>query len=315
MPATHTDALTAHAATIDGVLQAAVPSFDGDHDPVRISSYALPTLAEVGQLRDRCAVAGFAVFEAAGRLPEPGDVVALAHRLGLGEPFRPPLLAGRPGQLDDDGVTTLTAAVQRGSPASAHPAFGSSVGQRIHSDGTLQRIGEITTSVLICRSPAAHGGESILFNSTGAFKSLAACDPAAALALMGDRVLVRTANINACTDSVPGPAFALAGGRLVSRYSVTATDTYDPDGGDAAALDRGRVFLLHHEHPGSPFYRELRLTAGQGLVLANDRIGHGRRPFTDGPDPRVMFRALFTTAMPAQTPRIGAVWPAAGSAG
>lgn len=284
------------ARIAEDVRRARVPVFEPDRDlhPVRLSSYASPRPEELTVLAARFTTAGFAVFEVPDTLPQPGDVTALAGQLGLGEVFTPPLEARGVGQVGADGVSILTAVPADDTAEPVHPGFGTRAGQRVHSDGTLQRIGELRTSLLMCQAPAAHGGESILFNSTAAFAALAATDEAAAVALMGERVLVRTANINGCTDFVAGPAFALADGRLLSRYSVTATDAFHADGVDAAALHRGRILLLHHEHPGSPYYLELTLAAGQGLLLANDRIGHGRRPFRDDATPRVMLRAVFT---------------------
>jgi Taurine catabolism dioxygenase TauD, TfdA family len=214
------------------------------------------------------------------------------------------------------GVSTLTATPN--DPANPglppHPAFATRAGQRVHSDGTLQHIGEVKTSLLACRSPASYGGESILFNSTAAFAALATRDEPAAAALMGEAVLVRTANIND-GDSMAGPAFALHGDQLLSRYSVTATDTFQAAGVDPAALNRGLIFLLHHAHPGSPHYLELALSAGQGLLLANDRISHGRRPFRDGTTPRVMLRALFTRALAPAPPEAAGTPQRTGAAG
>ena len=63
-------------------------------------------------------------------------------------------------------------------PPSAVPT-----GQRMHTDGTLQDIGEVKASVLVCEAAAAEGGATMLFNTSAAFAELIMTDPAAAVAL------------------------------------------------------------------------------------------------------------------------------------
>jgi hypothetical protein len=274
--------------------QAEVPVFPAERDlvPVTLSSYADPSLGELARLLGAFTRAGFAVIEAAEH-PTAGALAALADRLGLGEAFVPPLYRMGHPTAEVCGVSVLSAPA-RFTGGSDHP-FASTAGQRPHTDGTLQGLGEVTTTILLCHSPARSGGQSLLLNSTGAFVDLAREDRAAAAALMTPGVLVRSATINGCADSSAGPAFDVVGGRLLGRYSTQPTDRWQPEAADdQTALARALDFFTAAEQPGSGYHLELALRGGQGLLLANDRISHGRRPYRDDPAaPRVMLRGLF----------------------
>ena len=238
----------------------------------------------------RLAAAGFAIISCA-QDPTNDTPRALADALALGPMFTPPQYRNSPHI--NQGVSRIgTDHATRG-----HPAFGQTSGQALHSDGTLQRIGQVKTAMLVCVRPAASGGASRLFNAVGAFVELLDGDPAAAAALTAPDVLVRTSNLeHSRGQSMAGPAFAVADGRLISRYSVTATDRYDDTAvTDPAALYRALAFLHEAAQPGSRHLLEFTLAAGQALLLANDLISHGRAAYTNDPDrPRLMLRALFT---------------------
>jgi hypothetical protein len=284
------DILTSHAGRR---LRTPVFHPEQDLDPVKLSSYAAPSREQTAALLRRYDRAGFVLIEAAEE-PTSAGLLALAGHLRLGEVFVPPLYRTGAVQPDPDGVSRLAAAAGGPGRDSDHPAVAANA-QPIHVDGLLQPIGQVKTSILLCRTPAARGGQSILFNSTAAVRHLAATDPDAAALLMAPGVLVRTASVNGCTDAAAGAAFTAADGALLSRYSCCPTDRWDSGAvTDPAALHRGVQFLAGLQTPGSGLFIEFSLRAGQGLLLANDRIGHGRRGYTDsGPVRREMLRALF----------------------
>ncbi|WP_322769891.1 TauD/TfdA family dioxygenase [Frankia sp. Cr1] len=277
-----------------GVRPHAAPFFHPDTDltPVRLSGYTQPTFPERMRLLTRLSRAGFVVFTV-DEEPTSARVCALAGRLGLGAAFVPPLYQPNPAAADRLGISRLTVSASTGP--TPHPAFEATDAQPFHTDGTLQHLGEVPISILACHTPAASGGQSLLFNATGALAVLADTDPPAAAALMTPGVLVRTATINHCMDMTSGPAFAIDDGRLLSRYSITATDRWNPDAvTDPAAFHRALAFLTAAGSPGSPHRLELRLPAGHGLLFANDRISHGRAAYSDNPTaPRIMLRGLF----------------------
>jgi alpha-ketoglutarate-dependent taurine dioxygenase len=261
--------------------------------PVPLRSRPGLSAAEVHWIVGRYNRHGFAVFG-----PVPGSVSAetpaiLARALLLGDPFVPPLytLGGRQAAP----VSRISAAFNSGTDQADHPSFGRTVGQRLHCDGTLQEIGLVKASLLLCESPACDGGETILFNSSAAYAELAAADPPAAVALAAPGVLVRRANIHDCTEANTGPAFTVQRRQLVARYCVTETDSWVvPDQVQAEDVYRGVEFLRRAAEPGSSYYARLTLDAGQAIVIDNTRISHGRMAYRDSPDRRrCLYRCLY----------------------
>ncbi|MFD4789745.1 TauD/TfdA family dioxygenase, partial [Streptomyces sp. NPDC058459] len=190
---------------------------------------------------------GFAVIELVSDAPSPESLMHLARVLGLGEPFIPPLYSL--GGAQPKSVSRISAARNVDTVDAEHPSFGATVGQELHTDGTLQDIGMVKASLLVCEMAAAEGGQTTLFNTSAAFATLVERDPSAAVALATPGTLMRQANINGSTDSNAGPVVTVLEGHLVCRYSVTATDFWAfPDGVDDCARKRGQA----EQHPGPP---------------------------------------------------------------
>jgi alpha-ketoglutarate-dependent taurine dioxygenase len=261
-------------------------------DPVGISDPSVIRWTESAQIADRYTRHGFAVLQLSSSSINPGTLLALAGSLGLGEAFVPPLYTK--GGNRARPVSRISAASNLGTSDESHPSFGRAVGQPLHCDGTLQEIGFIKASVLLCESPGAQGGDTTLFNASAAYAQLAAADGPAAVALATPGVLIRQANINGCSDINAGPAFSARDGQLVCGYSVTETDRWDvPDGVAEADLYRGVGFLSHAALPGSPDFAQLTLGSGQAIIFDNTRISHGRTPYRDsGARRRCLYRSL-----------------------
>jgi hypothetical protein len=266
-----------------------VTSFSRPPQTVTADRWDMPNADAAEAVITRYSEIGFAVVQ--GPLdPGPADLLAFTERLNLGQPFTPPIYDGS-SHTGSDGISALTVA---GDAAGAHP-FQSRDGQGLHCDGTVQHLGQIPTTVMICVRAAPAGGATILFDALAAFAELSSHDPHAAEQLTHARALVRTSDL-ADQPSTAGPAFGWHGGRLVTRYSLRSTDTYHPRQPDEQpALDRALRFLEQAAAPGSPYRCEFTLGAGQALVLANDRLCHGRTAYQDGPgSARLLLRALFT---------------------
>jgi TfdA family taurine catabolism dioxygenase TauD len=264
-------------------------SFSQPPKPVAVDRWDVPDADTVRTMVTRYTATGFAVIEGP---PNPGraDLMTLAQRLRLGEPFAPPIYQGS-SHTGTDGVSALTAAEVE---AATHP-FQSREGQNLHCDGTLQELGQIPTTLMICVRPAASGGATILFDALAAFAELFHHDRAAADQLTHPRALRRTSDIGGGRSTV-GPVFGWHAGRIVTRYSLRPTDTYHPLHPDQQpALDRALRFLEQAAQPGSPYRCEFTLQAGHALVLANDLVCHGRTAYQDEPGAkRELLRALFT---------------------
>ncbi len=297
MPATDTDIdVSTHVQALARA-SGAIPSTDAQAAatrPIGLSDWAAPGSRAVEGIVDRYWRAGFAVVACATAL-SPSRLLGLAEALDLGEPFVPRLYQADRKQTGAGGVATLMVPGQRSG--SAHPSFESAGAQRFHVDGTLQPIGAVKTTILLCETPAESGGHTIVFNALGAFVELLRADPQAAVALTEGGCLVRRATYGDGDEQTAGPAFAVRDGLLVTRYSVDAPSRWEaPEGVDRPALARAVAFLERASRPGSRYYLEFRLDAGQGMVLANDRLAHGRTAYDDGNQGqrrRCLYRALF----------------------
>ena len=117
-------------------------------------------------------------------------LVEVCEQLGLGTPFMPPHYAGTTDLYQTSGVNIKSARGTSNEEAS-HRAFTTGSAQALHVDGTLQRIGLVKTSVLLCVSPASSGGETLIFNAVEAFLELPRRDREAAPALCNPRRLLR----------------------------------------------------------------------------------------------------------------------------
>ena len=245
-----------------------------------------------GETVRRYRLHGFAVVLLRAGSPD-GVLGEMAQALDLDDPFVPPLY--RRSGTTVSPVSRISAGLNARTDDADHPSFGRTSGQRLHTDGTLQAIGEIRTTLLLCQAQGISGGETILLNSTGAFLRLVDEDPEAAAALATPGVLVRQANINGCTDENRLPAFAVVDDEVLTAYSRTGTDRWEtPDGVDAAALRRGTQYLEACE-ADPDLYRELVLAPDQLFVLSNATLSHGRRAYVDSPSrKRCMLRTLHT---------------------
>lgn len=242
------------------------------------------------QLLHRYLRHGFAVLQINAQEITREIIIQLADVLKLGNIFVPPLY-----QTGDYTSTEISEISAKQEHETAHPSFLGTVALDFHSDGTLQKIGYVKTTIMLCKAASAEGGETTLFNTSGAFANMLKTDPAAAIALATPGVLERKATLNGCTDVNCGPAFSIENGFLVTAYSMTHTDSIKPiKGVDIQALNRGEEFLKTASKPDSPYYARFKLLPGQLILLANTSISHGRTSYYDNQnDKRCMYRALF----------------------
>lgn len=210
-------------------------------------------------------------------------------QVGLGEPYVPVLYREQVTQAFARPVVAISTGT-----GSGHPAFTTCQATPLHTDGTLEVLGAVRTSLLHCHRPAAEGGESHIFGLAAAIEQLAQRDAAAAETLFMPSVLRRWSTFEGARLSRVDAVAAPRGGRLVVRFSDRETDEWLPPPGRERDFERARAWLAEMARPGSPLFVTLRLAQGDILVLANDQVAHGRGPYRDDPmAPRCLFRALF----------------------
>lgn len=276
------DELLAAAQAVDITLEG-FPS-----EPIDVQGTLSPV--RLRPVIERYARHGFAIMQLDPERASPDALTALANGLGLGEPFAPPLY----GRTESAVSRIAAATASKNDDDSFHPAFEGTGGLDLHCDGTLQEIGYVKSSMLLCQLPAAEGGHTTLFNAAAAYAQLVSVDRDAAVALATPGAIVRQANLNGSDEMNVGPAFTVQAGRLVCGYSVSSTDRWGlPYGIAEGDLQRGVGFLMHASLPGSQHFAQLTLGAGQAILFDNTRLSHGRTPYYDPPGGgRCLYRSL-----------------------
>ncbi|MBF6102294.1 TauD/TfdA family dioxygenase [Nocardia cyriacigeorgica] len=260
-------------------------------DPVVISCRPSAAAAESRWLRERCRRDGFALFTVTDDQADSGAILTrIATQLGLGEPYVPAIYAHDRARFgyDSAGFNTIapTAADSR------HRYFGTGAAQGFHTDGTLEPIGTVGTSLLWFQRAALEGGHTTIFRATDAFDMLRRSDPPAAESLMADDALTRIATSLHPQQRHTGPAFAELKARVRTRWADDGNQIWHLD--NAPARARAVALLRELAQPGSPFRLDLPVKSRTGLLLANSRVAHGRTAFRAAPGERILVRGLYT---------------------
>jgi hypothetical protein len=222
----------------------------------------------------------------------PEDIIKACSELGLLQVFVPDYLKDSPAMVTSCGMNFIPPYPHPDlPPVNKHKAFLGSTDHALHVDGAnCPGLGMVKTAILYCVSKATKGGESTVFNATGALLALAQEDVDLVAPLFHPQALTR--NGSSELTAVVGPAFQLVDDELRTRYSLDYTSTWNFDlvSGLREVFDR----LEQLSKPGSPFYSETILEAGELLILANDHVAHGRLGFSNSESiTRRMGRVLF----------------------
>ncbi len=259
--------------------------------PVRLDSLSSSGAGALSELKRRCVIANFALYEVTTPAPSPDqDCAALAtftNNLGLSnaEDHR------SAGDLGVVALRTSSAASKRGYiPYTARPL-------NWHTDGYYNPAeAPVQAFVLHCHQQADRGGETQLADPELTYLRMRAANPDFVAALMHPRAMTIPENREADGTLRPasvGPVFFAdqASGRLQMRYTArTRSIEWRPDPTTARATDWLRDWLAGDD----PMIHSLRLAPGQG-VLSNNVL-HNRTGFEDGTGPdhaRVMLRIRF----------------------
>ena len=260
-------------------------------DPRRLTD------AEHGAILDRCSRANMAVYVGrSGDVPDKSIPALLGERFGLTR------LDHNRG-ADEDAITSLEVQTD-----SLHAGYIPYTNRPIawHTDGYYndpER--QIHGLLLHCVRPAEQGGENALLDHEVAYCLVRDQDPEYIRALMHPECMTIPANPGPDTGSdtgagaggsgagirpdQPGPVFSIApDGHLHMRYTDrTRSIRWRDDALTAAAV----AFLKSVLHGHSPWHFLGRLESGWGLICNN--VLHTRTGFTDGPAPRLLYRARY----------------------
>jgi hypothetical protein len=206
----------------------------------------------------------------------------------LGDPFTPQLYAAP----RSDEYTTQGLFNHVGGPAKKadHPAFSSNSELELHTDGTLNPVGEVRISMLICVNEASEGGDSIIFRAAALGQEMFAQHDIRAL--FDPRALRRHATVAEKRQFDDGPVLQKVGDDLFARYCTTLRDEWRYD--TVPGLAEARITYEDAARRQAQWTHQFLLKRGQALVMDNARVSHGRTEFRDAPGaPRHLVRALF----------------------
>ncbi|MFC4010231.1 TauD/TfdA family dioxygenase [Nonomuraea purpurea] len=191
------------------------------------------------------------------------SVVSLAGRLLSPREHR---------DADADGVTIIS---ERGSVAGqlGYAGFGAAELEPHTESSALAQPPRFL--MLVCALPADHGGESYVVDGAAIYSDLAAHSPRLLQALQ-EPATVRFGNPG-YWGSVFEPTLD---GRIRIRLRLDGLEHFTEPAAEAVPLLRAVI---------SKHVRELPLRRGQGYLLDNWRMLHGRRSFQG---PRLMYRIL-----------------------
>ncbi|OUA56154.1 TauD/TfdA family dioxygenase [Bacillus thuringiensis] len=245
---------------------------------------------QIQELVERYYQYGFVIYEVNGDTKGNKSIFNIADAIQLGDPFVPNHYKNNSQMYQSNKLNLITA-----GNVNNHMAFTGDNNQGLHSDGTVHEIGHLKTTILFCESPAAEGGESILFHTMDAFYELAQAHPEAALAMFHPESLKRKADIGFEATHI-GPAFAIEDEEIITRFTLDHTALWEHGFERVPHLHQGYMFLKEKAEPQSEYFRKFTLGGSQGIIMANDKIAHGRLAFKDSEQlKRKMLRGVFRT--------------------
>jgi hypothetical protein len=247
-------------------------------DPRRLTD------AEHDAILRRCRRANMAIYiGSTGGDPDKSIPVAFGARFGLNR------LDHNRG-ADEDAVTSLTvqtdAAHRHYIPYSNRPITW-------HTDGYYNSLEHRIHGLLLhCVQPAETGGENALLDHEIAYILVRDLNPDYIRALMHPSCMTNPAHVVDGLESRPeqtGPVFSIRpDGRLHMRYTDRSRNiAWRDDPLSAEAITCLKQVL----QTPSPWHFTGRLEPGWGLISNN--VLHTRTGFTDGAQPRLLYRARY----------------------
>ncbi|MFJ7679855.1 TauD/TfdA family dioxygenase, partial [Peribacillus sp. NPDC097198] len=179
---------------------------------------------------------GFAIFELMDMEVNQETLKQFTDSLGLGAAYIPSTYNNK-SFYSKKGFNLIT----KNKHDQSHKAFNTSSEQELHSDGTLEPIGFIKTSLLFCESQGLSGGENTLFNSVGAFYDMLINCSNIGWSMLNDSSLRRYSYIN--NDQNIGPTFSIKENQIISRFSLDNTSDWNYGFENVPNLEKAYSFL------------------------------------------------------------------------
>jgi hypothetical protein len=254
------------------------------------------TRAEENKIQTLCQRANMAIWAGLSEHDADKEIIrGLGHRFGLRH-------LDHNMCADNDAITSLTVqsdALRRGYiPYSNRPIAW-------HTDGYYNDLDhQIHGLLLHCVEPAAQGGENDLLDHEIVFICIMDENPDYIRALMHPQAMTIPANIVDDIEIRPprtGPVFAIyPDGHLHMRYTDRSRSI---EWRDDPVLNEALEYLKSILHTPSEWHFHGKLEAGQGLICNN--VLHTRSAFSDGENPRLIYRARYYDRIHQCAPPLG----------
>lgn len=199
------------------------------------------------------------------------------------------------GNINSSGYTVI-GKVESNDGDLHHKVFHSTDGQELHNDGTYVPLGTINTVMLFCKQPATTGGESILFNLSGAIENLMKNDPSTVAPMLHPRAFINRSTHENLNKEYIGPMLGFCEQRrsMIGLFALGETCRWEEAYAELPELQPVIKKLTEMAQPGSEFFTSLRLEKNQIILMDNYRICHGRTQFKENPEnPRQLIRGVY----------------------
>lgn len=176
-----------------------------------------------------------------------------------------------------------------------HPVFELSEALEQHVDGTFSPLGEVKTTVLMCKTPALSGGDSTLFNAYGAIKKIEAENPLLANAFKDSNAFRRKSAFENIDDEFIDSAFGVDDvyDREIIRLAFDSSADWEHGFARVPHLKDAYDKLIDIKNNDPSYFLQFKLNKGDVIIMDNTRITHGRTAFRQSDiKPRMMIRSV-----------------------
>ncbi|MGD1524586.1 TauD/TfdA family dioxygenase [Vibrio harveyi] len=227
-------------------------------------------------------------------LPDGHQLEYLSNALNLGDPFR----SDYNQKYFPNKNRSLKSEIgkkEQNKDDYKHPVFEQSDALEQHVDGTFSPLGEVKTTVLMCKTPALSGGDSTLFNAYGAIKQIESESPALANAFKDSNAFRRKSAFENIDVEFIDSAFGIDElyKREVIRLAFDSSADWAYGFERVPHLKEAYERLIDIKDNDSDFFLQFKLNKGDVIIMDNTRITHGRTSFRQNhAEPRMMIRSV-----------------------
>lgn len=252
------------------------------------------SVADLRKITDLFYKQGFVVVD--GDSIEHGDKLeSLALSLNLGQPFVSNYNRTYFPNKNKDNNKSEIGQKEENKDKFEHPVFEETGALGQHVDGTFSPLGEVKTTLLLCKKKAISGGDTTLFNAYGAVKKIESESSVLAEAFRDKRALKRRSTFKGISEEMVDCALGLdpVYNREIIRLAFDSSADWEAGFGLVPNLELAYNRLVDIMVLDNEYSLLFSLNEGDIIVMDNTRITHGRTKYVhDAKSPRMMIRSV-----------------------